>query len=41
MEHQRTRFQSFFEFFLAEFDGLVVVVRAYDIELQSVTHEPS
>jgi hypothetical protein len=38
--HQRTEFQLFFEFFLAECNCLVVVVRKYYFELYAGAHEP-
>jgi hypothetical protein len=41
VEHQRTRLQRFFEFFLTESNCLVVIVRTFDTKLQAVAHEPS
>jgi hypothetical protein len=41
VEHQRTGFQRFFEFFLTECNCLVVVVRTDNIEVQAIAHEPS
>jgi len=40
VEHQRAGFQRFFEFFLAECNCLVVVVRTNDFEINAVAHEP-
>ena len=38
VEHERTGFQSLFEFFAAECDGLVVVVRTDDFEVEAIAH---
>jgi hypothetical protein len=40
VKHQRAGFQRFFEFFMAECDCLVVVVRTYNFEIQVIAHEP-
>ena len=40
VEHQRTGFQCFFEFFLTECNGLVVVVRTNNFEIYAVAHKP-
>jgi hypothetical protein len=40
VEYQCTGFQGFFEFFLTECYGLVVVVRTVNFELYAVAHEP-
>ena len=40
VEHQRAGFQRFFEFFLAECNCLVVVVRTNNFEIYAVAHEP-
>jgi len=40
MEHQRTGFQRFFEFFLTECNCLVVVVRTNNLEILPVAHKP-
>jgi hypothetical protein len=41
VEHQRARFQSRFEFLLAECNRLVVVVRANDFEINAIAHNAS
>jgi len=39
VEYQRPGFQRFFEFLMAERNGLAVVVRANDFEIYPVAHE--
>jgi hypothetical protein len=39
VEDQSVRFQLGFEFFLAECNRLVVVIRTYDFKIYAVTHE--
>src|SRR5277367_22369 len=39
VEYQRAGFQPFFEFFMAECNCLVVVVRTNDFEINAVAHE--
>jgi hypothetical protein len=41
VEHQRAGLQLGFEFFVAKFDCLVVVVRTYNLELDVLAHVPS
>jgi hypothetical protein len=41
VEHQRVRFQLGFEFFLAECNRLIVVVRTYNFKIYAVVHESS
>jgi hypothetical protein len=38
VEHQRARFQLFFEFFLTECNCLVVVVWTNDFEINAIAH---
>ncbi|MCU1335020.1 MAG: hypothetical protein JWO19_601 [Bryobacterales bacterium] len=40
VEHERSRFQFRFEFFLIECNRLVVVVRTYNFGVYPVAHEP-
>lgn len=40
VEHQRAGFQRFFESFLTECNGLVLVVRTHDFKIHAVAHEP-
>jgi hypothetical protein len=40
VEHQHAGFQRFFESFLAECNGLVVVVRTNNLDIHAVAHKP-
>ena len=41
VERQRARLQRFFEFFVTERNGLVMIVGTYDIKVQAIAHESS